>query len=140
MVRIKTSFRCQECGHSAPRWLGRCPECDHWNSFVEEEEVSPSRVAAGSRQRSMTAFSSELVLLNDVRVQPLVRTATGVLEFDRVLGGGVVPGSLILLGGPPGIGKSTLMLQVAAGLASNQNKGLYISGEESLEQVKDRAH
>lgn len=136
----RTSFRCQECGYASARWLGRCPECEHWNSFVEEEEAPPSRLASGAKNRAITSFSSEVVSLEDVRVQPLVRSATGVPEFDRVLGGGVVPGSLVLLGGPPGIGKSTLMLQVAAGLCRTKGKGLYISGEESLEQVKDRAH
>ncbi len=162
-LKGRTSFRCQECGHSSARWLGRCPECEHWNSFVEEEDIAPPRSAAGVRNRSITSFSSEVVRLDDVRVAPLVRSATGLAEFDRVLGGGVVPGSVILLGGPPGIGKSTLMLQTMAGLlgrpsssagagggsmgsppeaAGNDKgrRGLYISGEESLEQVKDRAH
>jgi DNA repair protein RadA/Sms len=136
----RTSFRCQECGYANARWLGRCPECEQWNTFVEEEETPPLGAKAGARNRAVTSFSSEVVSLEDVRVQPLVRTPTGVPEFDRVLGGGVVPGSLVLLGGPPGIGKSTLMLQVAAGLCQAKGKGLYISGEESLEQVKDRAH
>jgi DNA repair protein RadA/Sms len=187
MPKVKTSFRCQECGYAAARWLGRCPECEHWNTFVEEEEAPPMRPGASGRSRTITPFSSEIVRLEDLRVSPLVRAPTGVAEFDRVLGGGVVPGSLILLGGPPGIGKSTLMLQVMAGLcgrpsyaetlqtssprivggdpslsygnhrpptttsgatvesghsgATNSNPdGLYISGEESLEQVKDRAH
>src|SRR5882724_7648648 len=103
-LKGKTSFRCQECGHSSPRWLGRCPECEHWNSFVEEEET-PERAASAVKNRSITNFSSEVVSLEDVRVAPLVRSPTGIVEFDRVLGGGVVPGSIILLGGPPGIGK-----------------------------------
>jgi DNA repair protein RadA/Sms len=139
-TKVRTSFRCQECGHSSPRWLGRCPECEHWNSFVEEEETLPTRSASAVRNRAITDFSSEVVRLDDVRVAPLARSPTGIAEFDRVLGGGIVPGSLILLGGPPGIGKSTLMLQVAQGLTKSKGKGLYISGEESLEQVKDRAH
>jgi DNA repair protein RadA/Sms len=104
---------------------------------VEEEENPP--ISLDKRNRSITSFSSEIVRLEDIRVAPLERSATGLAEFDRVLGGGVVPGSLVLLGGPPGIGKSTLMLQVAAGLAPSR-QGLYISGEESLQQVKDRAH
>src|SRR4029077_19506897 len=137
-TKVRTSFRCQECGHSSARWLGRCPECEHWNSFVEEEEAPP-RQAANIRSRALTNFSSDVVRLDDVRVQPLERAATGIAEFDRVLGGGVVPGSLVLLGGPPGIGKSTLMLQVAEGLTRSGSKGLYISGEESIQQVKDRA-
>src|SRR5579864_166978 len=95
-TRPRTSFRCQECGYSSPRWLGRCPECEHWNSFVEEEETAPSHLAAGRPGRSITSFSSEIVRLDDVRVAPLARAATGIAEFDRVLGGGVVPGSLIL--------------------------------------------
>jgi DNA repair protein RadA/Sms len=158
-TKTRTSFRCQECGYSSARWLGRCPECEKWNSFVEEEEgPSPS---LGKRNRSITSFSSEIVLLDDIRVAPLERSATGLAEFDRVLGGGVVPGSLVLLGGPPGIGKSTLMLQAMAGLLRSSSpavagrgsmgsppvaagndvrRGLYISGEESLQQVKDRAH
>jgi DNA repair protein RadA/Sms len=140
--KTKTAFRCQECGYSAPRWLGRCPECERWNTFVEEEEAGSLRPSGLGRPRAITAFSSEIVRLDDIRVAPLIRSSTGIAEFDRVLGGGIVPGSLILLGGPPGIGKSTLMLQVAAGLGSNaslKRRGLYISGEESLQQVKDRA-
>lgn len=139
MAKVKTSFRCQECGYSALRWLGRCPECQQWNAFVEEQETAPVR-SGGGRGRAITPFSSEIVTLEALRVKPMPRAPTGVAEFDRVLGGGVVPGSLILLGGPPGIGKSTLMLQVAEGLGRSKGKGLYISGEESLEQVKDRAH
>src|SRR4051812_3654701 len=138
-TKTRTTFRCQECGYASARWLGRCPECEKWSSFVEEEEAPP---LAGRtiKNRSMTSFSSEIVQLDDIRVTPMARTPTGIPEFDRVLGGGVVPGSLVLLGGPPGIGKSTLMLQVAEGLCRRGRKGLYISGEESLEQVKDRAH
>ncbi len=145
MPKIRNSFRCQECGYSNARWLGRCPECQQWNSFVEEQEMAPTK--PGSRSRAMTDFSSEVVGLEDIKVGPLERSPTGVPEFDRVLGGGIVPGSMVLLGGPPGIGKSTLMLQVAEGLGKAKMaergpalKGLYISGEESLQQVKDRAH
>ena len=115
-TKSRTSFRCQECGHSSPRWLGRCPECERWNTFVEEEETPILRPGGAVRNRSITSFSSEIVTLDDVRVAPLSRRPTGMAEFDRVLGGGVVPGSLVLLGGPPGIGKSTLMLQAMAGL------------------------
>jgi len=137
-TKTRTSFRCQECGYASAAWLGRCPECEHWNSFVEEEAAAPGR--RSDQARSITSFSSDIVRLDDIRVAPLERTATGLPEFDRVLGGGVVPGSIVLLGGPPGIGKSTLMLQVADGLGRSNGKGLYISGEESLQQVKDRAH
>ncbi len=139
-TKTKTSFRCQECGHSSARWLGRCPECEQWNTFVEEEEAPSARTSAGIRNRALTSFSSEIVRLEDVALAPIARASSGMAEFDRVLGGGVVPGSLILLGGPPGIGKSTLMLQIAEGLCRTKGRGLYISGEESLEQIKDRAH
>lgn len=108
--------------------------------MVEEEELQPVRLPGGKIARAITPFSSEVVALSDVQVTPIQRMPSGIAEFDRVLGGGVVPGSLVLLGGPPGIGKSTLMLQIADGLARSNKKGLYISGEESLEQVKDRAH
>jgi len=107
--------------------------------MVEEQDIAPSR-SAGLRSRPITPFSSSVVSLDQVSVKPIARSATGISEFDRVLGGGVVPGSMVLLGGPPGIGKSTLMLQVADGLCRAGSKGLYISGEESLEQIKDRAH
>ena len=137
--KIKTVYRCQECGYSTPRWLGRCPDCQQWNTLVEEQEMAPA-AGAPNRARSITPFSSEVVTLDDISVGALDRASTGVPEFDRVLGGGVVAGSLVLLGGPPGIGKSTLMLQVADGLGRQKGKGLYISGEESLQQVKDRAH
>jgi len=100
----------------------------------------PRPGSSAVRNRAITTFTSEIVRLEDVKLSPIARAATGVPEFDRVLGGGVVPGSLVLLGGPPGIGKSTLMLQVAEGLCQSKGQGLYISGEESLEQVKDRAH
>src|ERR1039458_8005621 len=132
-TKVRTSFRCQECGYAGAECLGRCPEWEKWNSFVEEEESGGSRPSGMGRSRSMTSFSSEIVRLDDIRVAPLERSPTGVAEFDRVLGGGVVPGSMILLGGPPGIGKSTLMLQVAEGLGRANGKGLYISGEESLQ-------
>lgn len=139
-MKIKTSYRCQECGYSTARWLGKCPECEQWNSFVEEHEAAPAATGLATKRRPLTDFSSEVSKLDDIVVSPLARTASGIPEFDRVVGGGVVAGSMILLGGAPGIGKSTLMLQIAAGLSRGPGKGLYISGEESLQQIKDRAH
>ncbi len=131
----KTIFRCQECGHEAAKWLGKCPDCGKWNSFVEEREAPE----LGARHvRQLTDFSSEAVAIDDVSLSSFARVATGIGEFDRMIGGGIVPGSLVLLGGAPGIGKSTLMLQVSAAL-SQKSRVLYISGEESLSQVKARA-
>src|SRR5690348_1424604 len=103
-MKIKSSFRCQECGYSTARWLGRCPECERWNSFVEEQ-TSEAAAATATRRRTLTDFSSEISTLEETAVTPLVRTPTGIPEFDRVVGGGVVAGSMVLLGGTPGIGK-----------------------------------
>lgn len=138
-MKLKTLFRCQNCGYSTARWLGRCPECEQWNTFVEEQELS-GKTSGGLRARPLTDFSSDIETLVGAASAPLVRHPSGLAEFDRVTGGGVVPGSMVLLGGAPGIGKSTLMLQVADGLCRRGLSGLYISGEESLQQVKDRAH
>ena len=136
-TKSKTIFRCQECGYSSAKWLGRCPECSKWNTLVEEKEVS----ALAARRGGLTDFSSEVIELSQVSVEDFDRMETGIHEFDRMIGGGVVPASLILLGGPPGIGKSTLMLQVSAALSKRKQKNtvLYISGEESLSQTKSRA-
>ncbi|MDR1942095.1 MAG: DNA repair protein RadA [Endomicrobium sp.] len=134
--KIKTKFICQQCGHESPQWLGKCPSCREWNSFAEEK-FSSSGVSVQAR-RQLTGFSSEVVNLKDVSVGEFSRYATGIKEFDNMLGGGVAPGSLILLGGAPGIGKSTLMLHVSSALSACGTV-LYISGEESLSQVKSRA-
>jgi len=141
--KIKTLFRCQQCGYTSPKWLGRCPDCGQWNTFVEEKEAQAPR--GGAVRTQLTDFSSAVTPLDEVSVDAFKRRATGIAEFDRMLGGGVVPGSLVLLGGPPGIGKSTLMLQVSAALAAamrgkeQAESVLYVSGEESLSQVKSRA-
>ena len=132
--KIKTLFRCQECGFASAKWLGRCSDCGKWNTFAEERE-SAGKPANRSR---LTDFSSPVNLLSEVAVESVGRIPTGLGEFDRMIGGGLVPGSLILLGGAPGIGKSTLMLQAAANL-SRARKVLYVSGEESQEQIKTRA-
>jgi DNA repair protein RadA/Sms len=134
--KIKTIFRCQQCGYSSPKWMGRCPDCANWNTFAEEKEAALP--AAGRQARHLTDFSSEVFALDKVSIEEFARVHTGIHEFDRMLGGGLVPGSLLLLGGPPGIGKSTLMLQVSGALAQ-QKKVLYVSGEESVSQVKSRA-
>jgi DNA repair protein RadA/Sms len=133
----KTVFVCQECGSQSPKWLGRCAECGAWNSLVEERPQSPEssatphRYAAGAQAASARLYA-------DIQIEQNERLSTGIGEFDRVLGGGVVPGSLVLLGGEPGIGKSTLLLQAAANMAHAIGPVLYSSGEESEHQIKSR--
>ncbi|EHI70882.1 DNA repair protein RadA [Streptococcus ictaluri] len=134
MAKKKATFICQECGYQSPKYLGRCPNCSAWSSFVEEvavKEVKNARV-------SLTGEKSRPIKLKDVDNVSYHRTQTDMAEFNRVLGGGVVPGSLILIGGDPGIGKSTLLLQVSTQLA-NKGTVLYVSGEESAEQIKLRS-
>ena len=136
MVKAKTQFVCQSCGYQAPKWLGRCPGCQQWNTFVEErviEEKVP--------ERDILRFETEAVPtpITEIVPEERGRLQIGIGEFDRVLGGGIVFGSVILVGGDPGIGKSTLLLQVMSNIASTGRKVLYISGEESLQQTKMRA-
>jgi len=137
MKTPKVVFVCQECGAQSPKWMGRCGECGAWNSFVEERAESPSAEATSNRF-SQFSTSSTARLYAEVEMSQGVRLSTGIGEFDRVLGGGVVPGSLILLGGEPGIGKSTLLLQAAAHFARAVGPVLYASAEESEHQVKSR--
>jgi DNA repair protein RadA/Sms len=138
-VKVKTVFACQECGAQSPKWLGRCGECGAWNSFVEERQA-PERATAGAPtgQRYSLAAAAGPQLYADIDTVVAERLSTGVDEFDRVLGGGVVPGSLVLIGGEPGIGKSTLLLQAAAHFAKDVGPVLYSSGEESEHQIKSR--
>lgn len=136
-MKFKTVFVCQKCGYEAPKWAGKCPDCGEWNSLVEEVKAQESKKAP-ARTRSFTEFSSEVVKLADSKTVREERIATHISEFDRLLGGGLVKGQLTLLAGAPGIGKSTLMLQVAAEL-SKDKKVLYISGEESVNQISGRA-
>jgi len=132
MARDKTRHVCQECGYETARWLGRCPDCGAWNSLVAEER---GERAAGERAGGPVAV--ELRPIREVSTAGQARRTTGIGEFDRVLGGGVVPGSLVLIGGDPGIGKSTLLLQAAARLA-RQGTTIYVTGEESAEQIRRR--
>ena len=135
MSKTKTSFFCQNCGTQSPKWLGKCPSCNTWNTFVEEVIEKPSQ------NNPTTSFNnkkrSKAQLITDVNYESVERTSTSIEELDRVLGGGIVPGSLTLFGGEPGIGKSTLLLQAA--LSIKAAPILYISGEESESQVKMRA-
>jgi DNA repair protein RadA/Sms len=126
---------CAQCGHTSPKWFGQCPGCGEWNTLVEEV----ARPKAGSSARAHGARALEPVLLADVSAPAVARLATGIGELDRVLGGGLVPGSLVLLGGAPGIGKSTLTAMALGRLAAAGTRTLYVTGEESAAQVKLRA-
>ena len=130
----KSVFFCQNCGHEENKWLGQCPMCKEWNTFVEEAvSVSKSSTVKLSKE-------AEIVALKDIKTNDEERILTRIGELDRVLGGGIVPGSLVLVGGDPGIGKSTLLLQVCQRLCEDKKQVLYISGEESLRQIKLRAN
>src|SRR3954464_2266554 len=134
----KTVFVCQECGAQAPKWLGKCEDCGKWNTFVEERPQDPAAAAVATGHRYALSTATTAQLYADIELENHSRLSTGIGEFDRVLGGGVVPGSLVLLGGEPGIGKSTLLLQAAANMARSIGPVLYSSGEESEHQVKSR--
>lgn len=134
MAKAKVKYVCKECGYHSLRLLGRCPNCGSWNSFEEEIEVK----AVKNARVSISGAASSPVLLKEVAFQKAPRLATDIAELNRVLGGGVVTGSLVLIGGDPGIGKSTLLLQVSTQLAE-KGRVLYVSGEESAEQIKMRA-
>jgi DNA repair protein RadA/Sms len=136
-MKVKTVFACQECGAQSSKWLGRCPDCGAWNSLVEERPLPESAGAIAEKRYSLAAAAGPQLYAN---IDTLVaeRLSTGIGEFDRVLGGGVVPGSLVLIGGEPGIGKSTLLLQAAAHFAQTVGSVLYSSGEESEHQIKSR--
>jgi DNA repair protein RadA/Sms len=138
MKSPKAVFVCQECGAQAPKWMGRCNECGAWNSFVEERAADAAPAAAGANRYAQFSTTSSARLYAEVETAQGVRISTGIDEFDRVLGGGIVPGSLVLLGGEPGIGKSTLLLQAAAHFARAIGPVLYASGEESEHQIKSR--
>ena len=135
----KSIFFCQNCGHEESKWLGQCPMCKEWNTFVEEK-VSVTRGSTAAVQQVRDAKDAKVVTLSSITTDDDERMRTGILELDRVLGGGIVPGSLVLVGGDPGIGKSTLLLQVCQKLSGQNRKILYISGEESLKQIKLRAN
>jgi DNA repair protein RadA/Sms len=137
-VKQKTVFTCQECGAQSQKWLGRCAECGAWNALVEERTAAEAVTAALAEKRYSLSAAAGPQLYSDIDTQVSERLSTGIGEFDRVLGGGVVPGSLVLIGGEPGIGKSTLLLQAAAHFARTAGPVLYSSGEESEHQIKSR--
>ena len=138
MAKVKSKYVCQNCGYENPKWLGKCPECLQWNTFVEEieEKMTPKQQ---SLARQASRSTSRPVKINSIAQKREERFSTSIPELDRVLGGGVIPGSLVLVGGDPGIGKSTLLLQVSNNVAETGKKVLYISGEESEGQIKMRA-
>ncbi len=133
-MKSKTNYICRDCGYETPKWLGRCPGCGAWNSF--EEQVTAPAVSASSRT-PLTA-PAKIQTIREIDLEEEVRFATGFSELDRVLGGGLVKGSLVLLGGDPGIGKSTLLLQICQTLGQKMEV-LYLSGEESPRQIRLRA-
>ncbi|MBQ2287278.1 MAG: DNA repair protein RadA [Lachnospiraceae bacterium] len=135
MAKAKSVFFCQSCGYESSKWMGQCPGCREWNTFVEEVMMS----TGGTKKKMSTGKTEEPTLLSKVNSESSFRISTEIAEFDRVLGGGIVPGSMVLVGGDPGIGKSTLLLQMCLLLSSKKHKILYISGEESLQQIKIRA-
>ncbi len=137
MAKAKTIYSCTECGGQSPKWQGQCPHCGEWNTLVES--VAEALPAAGKNRFSALAASGKLQQLAEVEASEVSRTPTGIAEFDRVLGGGLVEGGVVLIGGDPGIGKSTLLLQALAHL-SQTKKVLYVSGEESAQQIALRAH
>ena len=134
-AKKKTVFFCQNCGYESAKWLGQCPACHEWNTFVEEALTAPSSSSSGKRLDTNIKPST----LDEITTADESRLTTHMEEFDRVLGGGIVKGSLVLIGGDPGIGKSTLLLELTRNLCSDHVKMLYISGEESLSQIKMRA-
>ncbi|MFA4992928.1 MAG: DNA repair protein RadA [Candidatus Omnitrophota bacterium] len=134
-MRTKSIFTCAACGYQSPKWLGKCPDCNSWNSFSEEEYTAP---ASGSRER-VSLYKDGPVLLKDVVARDEDRLKTNIRELDRVLGGGIVKGSVVLIGGDPGVGKSTISLQVSNHLTRQGIGVLYVSGEESVAQTKLRA-
>lgn len=141
MAKAKTTtFFCSECGYESAKWMGQCPACKAWNTMVEEP-VAPKTPGRGISQESRRAAAEKkLVTLDEITLDEEDRIGTGFEELDRVLGSGIVKGSMVLVGGDPGIGKSTILLQVCRNLATQQVKVLYISGEESLKQIKLRAN
>ena len=136
MAKAKTNFSCQECGGTSTKWQGKCPNCGAWNTLVEGvAEVA----SAGTHRFTSLVSASELAILGEIEAKDTDRTPTSQDELDRVLGGGLVEGGVVLIGGDPGIGKSTLLLQALDSLAARQFKTLYVTGEESGAQVSLRA-
>lgn len=144
MAKVKTQFVCQECGANFPKWMGKCSECDNWNTLVEERQSLSAGTQVSSKNMSIGFIGNPTRKEKPQKIQEITyreedRIQTSLEEFNRVLGGGIVPGSMVLLGGDPGIGKSTILLQTGHDLATKGKKVLYVTGEESLQQVRLRA-
>ncbi|MBA1394233.1 ATP-binding cassette domain-containing protein, partial [Lactobacillus sp. XV13L] len=137
MAKVKSRYVCQNCGYISPRMLGRCPNCGAWNQLVEELEPVKTKLPTSTTTNQPIKRPQKLA---NITFNEEKRVKTGLQELDRVLGGGFVPGSLVLIGGDPGIGKSTLLLQVSGQLEKTGGKVLYVSGEESASQIKLRAN
>src|ERR1035437_2636631 len=136
MAKAKTTFICNDCGDASPKWLGKCPGCGAWNTLIE----SVTKSAAPTKNRfTSLARTTEVAILGDIDAVDMARTPTGQEELDRVLGGGIVEGGVVLIGGDPGIGKSTLLLQALDSLQRSGQNTLYVTGEESGAQVALRA-
>lgn len=135
-MKIKTIFTCSSCGFQSPKWLGKCPDCNSWNSFAEEDYSAP---VSQEKKEKVSLYKEEPVLLKDVQVKEDDRIKTGMHELDRVLGSGIVAGSVVLIGGDPGVGKSTIALQISNQLSRNGSTVLYVSAEESVAQTTLRA-
>ncbi|MBD3797729.1 MAG: AAA family ATPase, partial [Campylobacterales bacterium] len=137
MAKAKTLFECQHCGMTTPKWMGKCTNCGAWDSLIElnqqQQEIIKQVKSSGSK-------SAKAISINEVIEDEVTRFSSLDVELDNVLGGGIVPGSLTLIGGSPGVGKSTLLLKVASNLASTNKNVLYVSGEESASQIKIRAN
>src|ERR687893_1741161 len=139
MARATTHYVCSGCGHESAKWHGRCPGCEEWSTLVEEARPAPVAAAGGGARIAARGKALTPVPLRQVEAPRVARLRTGIGELDRVLGGGLVPGSLVLLGGSPGIGKSTLTGMALGNLAAGGRRVLYVSGEESAAQVRMRA-
>ena len=137
MAKEKTIYTCTECGGTSPRWLGKCPHCEAWNTLIES--VAEGVPGPGKNRFAALAKSAPVAVLADIEAADIARTPTGIDELDRVLGGGIVEGGVVLIGGDPGIGKSTLLLQALDGLQRAQVSTLYVTGEESGAQVALRS-
>ena len=139
MAKVKSTYACTACGYESPRWVGRCPGCGAWNTLEESLQAVPEKASGKIAANQRPGTGAKPMSLKDIPEDTTLRTGTGISELDRVLGGGIVEGGLILIGGDPGIGKSTLLLQVCDHLAKSGKRTLYISGEESARQIKLRA-